>query len=118
MSASLHSATAIAAGSSQRRSQLLLLGDDVLVSHLLPLVSNHTFYVTMPQLCTVTRRLLSQSHLHAQQAQRRLSLSDVLWSEMRRRDWRMAADDWDREDHSDFDEGQTDKDDDEELDYE
>ena len=80
---------------SQRHSQLLQMHDDLLTSHLLPLVSNDVLYVTMPQLCTVTRRLLAQSQLHKQHAQQRLSLSDVLWSEMRCREWQLAADEWD-----------------------
>ena len=103
MSASLPQAAA-STGVSQRHSQLLLLSDDVLTSHLLPLVSNDAFYVLMPQLCTVTRRRLTQSHVHKQQAQCRMLLSDELWREMRRREWQMAADEWDVDDSNSDDE--------------
>ena len=106
MSASFHSAAAAAAvaGVAQRHSQLLQLHDAVLKSQLLPLVSNHTFYVVLPQLCKSTRHLLSQSHLHKQQAQRRLSLSEALWREMRRREWQLAEDEWDKGNSDSYDE--------------
>ena len=96
MSAAPQPATAatVVAGSAHYRSELLQLGDDVITTHLLPLVSSHVFYVIMPQLCTATRRLLAQCHPHRQQAQRRLSLSDELWSAMQRQGWQLAKDDW------------------------
>ena len=104
MSASPQPTAAVAACGSQGQCYLLQLNDASLTSHLLSFVPNHTFYVVLPQLCTVTRRLLAQSHLHKQHAQQRLSLSAELWREMRRREWQLAADDWDSDDRDNWDE--------------
>lgn len=82
-----------ATGNSARCAHLLHVDDALLASRLLPFVSNHIFYVVLPQLCTSTRRLMSHSQLHCSQAEYRFGLSDALWSEMRQRQWQLEADD-------------------------